>query len=74
VVEEELDLQAIKWAKFWDKPFQAPPAIIKTEPIMTVILLPNRVQRKSPINEQKIAGKNNDAVMIPRRLPVGVPK
>jgi len=55
-------------------PFHAPPAMMKTEPTMTVIRRPNLVHSQSPKNEQKIAGRNSEAVMIPSRLPVGVPK
>lgn len=48
--------------------------MMNTEPIMTVIRRPNLVHSQSPMNEQKIAGKNSEAVMIPSRLPFGVPK
>jgi hypothetical protein len=39
-----------------------------------VIFRPNRWQRKSPTNEKTIAGRKSEAVMIPRRLLLGLPK
>ena len=48
--------------------------MMNTEPIMTVIRRPNLVHSQSPMNEQKIAGRKSEAVMIPSRLPFGVPK
>jgi hypothetical protein len=68
------NLQAMKCARFCDKPFQAPPAMMNIEPTMTVIRRPKRVHSQSPMKLQKMAGRKREAVMIPNKLPLGVPK